>query len=72
MLQEITLNMSLFVSIRCKSINVRLIAPFNSQKPAIDHWPWPSSQFNKWHAHNKLLSSSLIFFGAANNPIKKN
>jgi hypothetical protein len=30
------------------------------QKPVIDHCPWPSSQFNKWHAQNKLLSSSLI------------
>jgi hypothetical protein len=26
------------------------------QKPVIDHCPWPSSQFNKWHAQNKLLS----------------
>jgi hypothetical protein len=25
------------------------------QKPVIDHCPWPSSQFNKWHAKNKLL-----------------
>jgi hypothetical protein len=29
------------------------------QKPVIDHCPWPSSQINKWHAQNKLLSSSL-------------
>jgi hypothetical protein len=30
------------------------------QKPVIDHCPWPSSQFNNWHAQNELLSSSLI------------
>jgi hypothetical protein len=37
------------------------VAPFTMyQKPVIDHCPWPSSQFNKWHAQNKLLSSSLI------------
>jgi hypothetical protein len=35
------------------------------QKPVIDHCPWTSSQFNKWHAQNKLLSSSLIVIGAA-------
>jgi hypothetical protein len=34
------------------------------QKPVIDHRPWPSSQFNKWHAQNKLLSSSLIVIGS--------
>jgi hypothetical protein len=26
----------------------------------IVHCPWPSSQFNKWHARNLWLSSSLI------------
>jgi hypothetical protein len=26
----------------------------------IVHCPWPSSQFNKWHAHNLWLSSSLL------------
>jgi hypothetical protein len=31
----------------------------------IDHCPWPSSQFNKWHAQNKLLSSSLIVIGSS-------
>jgi hypothetical protein len=35
------------------------------QNPVIDHCPWPLSQFNKWHAQNKLLSSSLIAMGAA-------
>jgi hypothetical protein len=42
------------------------LAPFTMyQKPGIDHCPWrPSSQFNKWHAQNKLLSSSLIFIGS--------
>jgi hypothetical protein len=35
------------------------------QKPVIDHCPWPSSQFNKWHAQNKLLSSSLIVIGSS-------
>jgi hypothetical protein len=35
------------------------------QKPVIDHCPWPSSQFNKWHAQNELLSSSLIFIGSS-------
>jgi hypothetical protein len=34
------------------------------QKPVIDNCPWPSSQFNKWHAQNKLLSSSLIVIGS--------
>jgi hypothetical protein len=34
-------------------------------KPVIDHCPWPSSQFNKWHAQNKLLSSSLIVIGSS-------
>jgi hypothetical protein len=29
-----------------------------------DHCPWPSSQFNKWQAQNKLLSSSLIVIGS--------
>jgi hypothetical protein len=33
------------------------------QKPVIDHCPWPPSQFNKWHAQNKLLSSVLIVWG---------
>jgi hypothetical protein len=28
----------------------------------IVHCPWPSSQFNKWHAHNLWLSSSLVQF----------
>jgi hypothetical protein len=42
------------------------LAPFILyQKPVIDHCPWPSSQFNKWHAQNELLSSSLIVIGAA-------
>jgi hypothetical protein len=35
------------------------------QKPVIDHCPWPSSQFNKWHAQNKLLSSPLIVIGSS-------
>jgi hypothetical protein len=35
------------------------------QKPVIDHCPWPSSQFNKCHAQNKLLSSSLIVIGSS-------
>jgi hypothetical protein len=35
------------------------------QKPVIDHCPWPLSQFNKWHAQNKLLSSSLIVIGSS-------
>jgi hypothetical protein len=27
------------------------LSPFTMyQKPVIDHCPWPSSQFNKWHA----------------------
>jgi hypothetical protein len=34
---------------------------------ACDHCPWPSSQFNKWQAQNKLLSSSLIVIG--NSPL---
>jgi hypothetical protein len=29
------------------------------------HCPWPSSQFNKWQAQNKLLSSSLIVIGSS-------
>jgi hypothetical protein len=35
------------------------------QMPVIDHCHWPSSQFNKWHAQNKLLSSSLIAIGSS-------
>jgi hypothetical protein len=36
------------------------LTPFTLyKKPVIDHCPWPSSQFSKWHAQNKLLSSSL-------------
>jgi hypothetical protein len=35
------------------------------QKPVIDHCPWPSSQFNKWHAQNQLLSSSLFVTGSS-------
>jgi hypothetical protein len=27
---------------------------------ACDHCPWPSSQFNEWHAQNELLSASII------------
>jgi hypothetical protein len=30
---------------------------------ACDHCPWPSLQFNKWQAQNKLLPSSLIVIG---------
>jgi hypothetical protein len=42
------------------------LAPFTMyQKPVIDHYPWPSSQFNKWHAQNKLISSSLIVIGSS-------
>jgi hypothetical protein len=43
------------------------LAPFILyQKPVIDHCPWPSSQFNKWHALNKLLSSPhLIVIGSS-------
>jgi hypothetical protein len=37
------------------------LAPFTMyQNPVIDHCPWPSSPFNKWHAQNVLLSSSFI------------
>jgi hypothetical protein len=39
------------------------------QKPVIDHCPWPSSQFNKWHAQNKLLSSSLISYCHREQPL---
>jgi hypothetical protein len=35
------------------------------QKSVIDHCPWPSSQFNKWHAQNQLLSSSHIVIGSS-------
>jgi hypothetical protein len=46
------------------------LAPFTMyQKPVIDHCPWPSSQFNKWHAQNKLLSSSLIVIGSSPCPL---
>jgi hypothetical protein len=46
------------------------LAPFTMyQKPVIDHCPWPSSQFNKWHAQNKLLSSSLIGAGSREQPL---
>jgi hypothetical protein len=38
------------------------------QKPVIDHCPWPSSQFNKWHVQNELLSSSLIVIGSSSLP----
>jgi hypothetical protein len=42
------------------------LSPFTLyQKPVIDHCPWPSSQFNNWHAQNKLLSSSLIVIGCS-------
>jgi hypothetical protein len=35
---------------------------------ACDHCLWPSSQFNKWHAQNQLLSSSLIVIGRKQPP----